>query len=296
MDLSICIVTYNACQRLRDCLGSINKFPPPVAYEIIVVDNASDDGTLKMLANEFPQVRLIQNTRNEGYTKPLNQALIAASGEYLAPLNPDTLLTQDLFGPLLNFMRDHPQAGIITPKVLNQDGTLQLQCRRGEARPLEVLGYFLHLERLFPGNRKLGGYLMRWLPEDEVAEVPAVSGSCMLIRREVIEQIGLFDEQFYAFQEDSDLCFRARQAGWKVYYVPTSTVVHIGGEGGSAVRPYFGVYQWHRSYYLYYKKNLAMDYCFLFNWFYCGMMAVKLAWAMLFTLFRKKKVVGTPKT
>lgn len=296
MDLSICIVTYNACQRLRDCLVSINKFAPLCSYEIIVVDNASDDGTLKMLANEFPQVRLIQNTRNEGYTKPLNQALNAANGEYLAPLNPDTLLTQDLFGPLLNFLRYHPQAGIITPKVLNQDGTLQLQCRRGEARPLEVLGYFLHLERLFPGNRKLGGYLMRWLPEDEVAEVPAVSGSCMLIRREVIEQIGLFDEQFYAFQEDSDLCFKARQAGWKVYYVPTSTVVHFGGEGGSAVRPYFGVYQWHRSYYLYYKKNLAKDYCFIFNWFYYGIMAVKLAWAMLFTLFRIKKVVGTPKT
>jgi len=251
---------------------------------------------LQMLANEFPRVRLIQNTRNEGYTKPLNQALIAANGEHLAPLNPDTLLTQDLFGPLLNFMRDHPQAGIITPKVLNQDGTLQLQCRRGEARPLEVLGYFLHLERLFPGNRKLGGYLMRWLPEDEVAEVPAVSGSCMLIRHEVIEQLGLFDEQFYAFQEDSDLCFRARQAGWKVYYLPTSTVVHFGGEGGSAVRPYFGVYQWHRSYYLYYKKHMAKDYCFLFNWFYYIMMALKLAWAMVYTFFRKKKVVGTPKT
>jgi hypothetical protein len=296
METSICIVTFNASEYLRECLRSLAQYPPGGAYEIIVVDNASNDDTLAMLANEFPQVRIIQNSQNEGYTKPLNQALKAASGAFVAPLNPDTLLTEDLFNPLLAFMTTHPQAGIVTPKVLNQDGTLQLQCRRGEARPLEVLGYFLHLDRLFPRNKKLGGYLMRWLPENEIAEVPAVSGSCMLIRREVIKQVGHFDEQFYAFQEDADLCFRARQAGWKVFYVPTSAVVHFGGEGGSAVRPYFGVYHWHRSYYLYFEKHLAKDYCFLFNWLYYGLMVIKFCWAMLVTFFRKKKMVGTPKT
>lgn len=296
MEISICIVTFNACERLGECLRSLAQYPPRGAYEIIVVDNASSDDTLAMLANEFPQVRVIPNTRNEGYTRPLNQALKAARGEYLAPLNPDTLLTEYLFDPLLAFMATHPQAGIVTPKVLNQDGTLQLQCRRGEARPLEVFGYFLHLDRQFPKNKKLGGYLMRWLPENEIAEVPAVSGSCMLIRREAIEQVGFFDEDYYAYQEDADLCFRARKAGWKVFYVPTSAVVHFGGEGGSAVKPFQGVYQWHRSYYLYYKKHLAKDYCFLFNRFYYSMMALKLAWALLITFLRKKKVVGTPKT
>jgi GT2 family glycosyltransferase len=295
METSICIVTFNACKRLGECLRSLAQYPPGGEYEIIVVDNASSDDTLAMLENEFPQVRVIQNTRNEGYTRPLNQALKAASGAFLMPLNPDTLLTEDLFSPLLAFMAMRPQAGIITPKVLNQDCTLQMQCRRGEARPLEVFGYFLHLDRLFPKNKKLGGYLMRWLPENEIAEVPAVSGSCMLIRRAVIEQVGFFDEDYYAYQEDADLCFRARRAGWKVYYVPTSAVVHFGGEGGSAVRPYQGVYQWHRSYYLYYRKHLARDYCFLFNWLYYAFMAIKLAWALLVTFFRKKKVVGTPK-
>ena len=295
METSICIVTFNACERLQECLRSLEQYPPGGEYEIIVVDNASSDNTLALLANEFPQVRVIQNTKNEGFTKPLNQALSAASGKYLVSLNPDTLLTQDLFNPLQGFMVEHPEAGIITPKVLNQDGTLQLQCRRGEAHPLEVFGYFLHLDRLFPRNKILGGYLMRWLPEDEIAEVPAVSGSCMLIRRNVIEQVGLFDERFFAFQEDADLCFQARKAGWKVFYVPMSSVVHFGGEGGSAVMPYYGVYQWHRSYYLYYKKNLAKDHFFLFNWFYYGLMTLKFAWAMIVTFFRKKKVVGTPK-
>jgi len=296
METSICIVTFNACERLRACLRSLAQYPPRGEYEVIVVDNASTDDTITMLKNEFPQVRIIKNQTNEGFTKPLNQALSAASGRWLVSLNPDTLLTQDLFTPLHDFMVEHPEAGIITPKVLNQDGTLQLQCRRGQARPLEVFGYFLRLDRLFPRNKKLGGYLMRWLPENEIAEVPAVSGSCMLIRREVIDKVGLFDERFFAFQEDADLCFRARKAGWKVFYVPMSSLVHFGGEGGSAVRPYFGVYQWHRSYYLYYKKNLAKDYCFLFNWLYYALMAIKLAWAMLITFFKKNKVVGTPKT
>ncbi len=285
MDTSICIVTFNASQRLRDCLHSLNQFPPDGAFELIVVDNASTDDTCAMLAMEFPQVKLIRNTVNEGFTKPINQALRQAIGDWLLLLNPDTLLTQTLVQPLQKFMETDTTIGIASPKVLNANGSFQLQSRRGEARPLEVFGYFLHLDRFFPNNHKLAGYLMRWLPENKPAEVKAVSGSCMLIKRAVLDQVGYFDEDFFAYQEDSDYCFRTRQAGWKVFYVPVTTIIHLGGEGGSRVHPYQGVWHWHRSYFLYYRKHLARDYFFLINWVFYGMMALKLAWAMTCNLF-----------
>ena len=295
LEISICIVTANARSILRDCLNSISDYPPRGEYEIIVVDNASNDGTISMLTGEFPHVKTIRNESNRGFTIPLNQALKAAQGDWLVSLNPDTLLTSDVFSVLQDFMESNPDVGVAAPKVLNRDGSFQKQCRRGEARPLEVFGYFLKLDRLFPGDKRLAGYLQGWLNEDEIAEVKAVSGSCMMIRRETLEQVGYFDEQFYAYQEDSDFCFLVRKHGWKVFYVPTRSIIHYGGQGGSGARPYFNVFQWHRSYYLYYKKNLAKDYFFLFNWFYFVVMGLKLIWAIVLTVFRKKKVVGTPK-
>ena len=159
MDISICIVTYNTCDYLRACLKSIMQYPPVAEFEIIVVDNSSRDGTVQMLQDEFPQVSLIQNDVNRGFTVSLNQAMHSAKGDLLVSLNPDTLLTTDVFNTLRKFMQAHPEVGIVTPKVLNRDGSFQKQCRRGEARPLEVFAYFLKLDRLWPKNKTLGAYL-----------------------------------------------------------------------------------------------------------------------------------------
>ena len=298
--LSICILTLNARDYLQACLRSIEAFlparelpqtqmasPTPLSYEIIIADNGSSDGTVAMLEAEFPQVRLIRNTRNEGFTKPVNQMLAAARGEFFLLLNPDTLLVEDAFSPLVAWMRENETAGIAIPKVLNADGSFQQQCRRGEARPAEVFGYFFRLGKLFPKSRALNGYLQSWLPEDEIAEVKAVSGSCMFIRRQTWQQVGPFDEQFFAYQEDSDYCLRARKAGWKVMYLPIARIVHYGGEGGSKAQPANSILEWHRSYYLYYRKHFAREYCFLFNGFFYLMMALKLGWALLKNLFRK---------
>jgi hypothetical protein len=285
VDLSICILTLNARQYLKDCLVSIAKYPPNLDYEIIVVDNASTDGTATMLEQEYPQVKLIRNKSNLGFTKPVNQALCVASGAYLLLLNPDTLLIEDTLTPIVNYMKGNPQVGIAIPKVLNGDGSFQKQCRRGEARPAEVFGYFFKLGSLFPKNRGLNGYLQSWLPEDEIAEVKAVSGSCMFIRRETWQQVGEFDERFFAYQEDSDYCLRARQLGWKVVYAPLATIIHFGGQGGSKARPFNSIYQWHHSYYQYYRKHFAKDYFFLFNWFYYLVMVIKLIVALIVNLF-----------
>lgn len=290
--LSVCIVTYKARDWLQKCLESLQANTQLAPIEIIVVDNGSADGVDQMLASNFPKVRLIENQRNQGYSRPMNQSLKAAAGRYLLQLNPDTLILPGAVDALFAYMEDNPQVGICGPKVLNADGSFQKQCRRGEPRPLAVVSYFLGLPRLFPQNMAFSGYLLETEPEDSILEVAAVSGSCMLIRREVLDQIGYLDERFYAYQEDTDICNRARGAGWKVVYFPESKIIHYGGRGGSRVEPFQSIIQWHRSYYLYYKKHLAKDYFFLFNWLYYLLMALKLSFSLLVNLLRGERFAG----
>lgn len=296
VDLSICIVTYRARDFLHDCLKSIAEFSgSALTNEIIVVDNHSNDGTLEMLRSEFPRVTLIANQENAGYTRPNNQAMRISSGRYILLINPDCLVEEGAMDGLAAFLDQHPEVGIVGPKVLNRDRTLQKQCRRSEAGPWDAFCYFSGLANLFPNDKRFAGYLMTYMDENILHEVQAVSGSCMLIRREVIEQIGYLDENFFAYQEDSDFCRRARLAGWKVFYYPDSRVVHFAGEGGSGVKPFRSIYEWHRSYYLYYRKHFSDDYFFLLNWVYYLAMTLKLAFSLLTNLFRRKKVVGTKK-
>lgn len=286
IELSILILTLNSKEYLRECLESIRLYPPAGPYEVWVADNGSDDGTLSMLEAEFPDAKLIRNSKNLGFTVPTNQLLKAANGDFFLLLNPDTKLLEDCFNPQLDYLKQNPEVGISIPKVLNEDGSFQRQSRRGEASTLEVIGYFLKLEKIFPKNKALTGYLQSWLPEDEIAEVKAVSGSCMFIRRKTWEQVGAFDEQFFAYQEDSDYCKRAREAGWRVMYVPISRIIHYGGKGGSGAQPWRSIYQWHRSYFLYYRKHFAGKNFFLFNWLYYLLMLLKLGSALITNLFR----------
>ncbi len=296
VDLSLCIVTCNAREMLRKCLLSIYQAPPAMSFEIILVDNHSEDGTLEMLAQEFPLVQVVKNPNNAGYTRPMNQALRLARGRYLVQLNNDTLIPAQTFDTLAAFMETHPEVGICTPKLLSPDGSLQKQSRRGEARPWEVISYFTGLARLFPHSKFFGGYLQSWHAENETHAVKAVAGTCMFIRREVINQIGYLDERFFAYQEDTDFCIRANKVGWQVYYIHTAQITHFGGMGGSRVQPYRSVFEWHRSYFRYYRKNLAQDYFFLFNWFYYLLMLLKLLVALCITLLRKEKYAGPKKS
>ncbi len=295
MDLSLCIPTLNAKNLLRDCLRSIYTNTQRVSFEIIVVDNHSEDGTLEMLCTEFPDVRVIANDFNAGYTKPTNQALRVSNGRYALLLNNDTVILPNALDRLVEFADAHPAIGIVTPKVLNRDGTLQKQCRRGLATPWELFCYFSGLAARFPNDPRFAGYLLTYLDENVAHPVAAVSGSCMLIRRAVLEQIGLLDERFFAYQEDTDFCYRAGQAGWQVYYYPGAQIIHLGGQGGSRTQPYRSIWEWHRSYFLYYRKNLAARYFFLFNWFYYFVMVLKLLTALIVNFFRKEKFAGSRK-
>jgi GT2 family glycosyltransferase len=290
--LSICIVTLQAREYLRGCLDSIYQNPPAYPYEIIVVDNHSTDGTVELLQADYPQVQIILNSENLGFTAPMNQALRAASGDFLLQLNPDTLVHPKALDTLIDFMNDHPEVGICGPKVLNRDGTLQLACRRGESRPWAVFSYFLGLSARFPKSKLFGGYLLNYMDENATHPAAGVSGSCMLIRREVVERIGYLDERFFAYQEDADFCARCWKAGWQVYYVPAAKIVHYGGQGGSRVQPYRSIIEWHRSYWLFYRKSYASDYFFLFNGFYYAVIAMKLLFALGANAFRREKYAG----
>jgi GT2 family glycosyltransferase len=272
--ISICIVTLNAKDLLKDCLESIKKTTRS-PFEIIIVDNGSRDGTSELIQEDYSSVRLLANTRNLGYSLPMNQAIKVANGEHLLLLNPDTKLLPGTIDTLSAFLEDHPEVGICGPKVLNTDKTLQKPCRRGESRPWAVISYFSGLTKLFPDSPIFSEYLMSYRDEDSTHPVAGVSGSCMMVRREVIDSIGLLDEQFFAYQEDADFCRRARYAGWLVYYVPDSKIIHYGSQGGSHVDPVQSISAWHKSYYLYYKKNLAADYPGILNWFFYTLMLVK---------------------
>ena len=283
---------------MKECLVSLFE-NITTDYEIIVVDNGSTDGVEQMLSSEYPSVKLIRNEKNLGYTRPMNQALSQAAGEFLLELNPDTVIFPGALDKLLNFMHSHSNVGICGPKVLNIDGTLQKSCRRGDSRPWAVISYFIGLSALFPSSKFFSQYHMSYLDPDQNLQVDGVSGSCLLIRRQVLDQIGYLDEQFFAYQEDADYCLRAREAGWQVYYVPEAQIKHYGGLGGSLVKPWLSIIEWHKAYFLLYRKHFAKDYFIILNWLYYLAMICKLLLALFAILarkgkFRKRKESTTP--
>lgn len=294
-ELGVCIVTRESKEEVIACISSLFAQSGDLDIQVVVVDNASRDHTADEISAKFPEVKLILNDGNFGFARAVNQGLKVLDAQYYLLLNPDTIILDHALQKLINFMEQSPEAGVCIPKVLNSDGTLQYQCRRGEGRPWETFSYFIGLARLFPNDQRFTGYLLNHLDNEKVGEVKAVSGSCMMIRRAVVEEIGGLDERYFAYQEDADYCIQARQAGWKVFFVPLAAVIHYGGRGGSAASPYFGVYHWHLSYFLYYRKNLAKDYPFWFHPLYYFVMLAKFIFSLVVLLFSREKIVGTRK-
>tara|TARA_Y100000768_G_scaffold79639_1_gene56486 strand:+ start:32 stop:823 length:792 start_codon:yes stop_codon:yes gene_type:complete len=248
-------------------------------FEIIVVDNNSNDGSIEFIRYQYPEVKLIINLRNDGYTKAINKALRSSKGRYKVVLNPDTELMPNAIDIMINHMKSSKSIGIVGPKVLNIDGSFQKSCRRGVASPGAVFSYFLGLSEKYPKNKKFTGYHLNHLDENIIHEVSGVSGSCMLINNNLINEIGYFDERYFAYQEDSDYCLTAINNGWNIYYNPDAVVVHHGGRGGAHYLPFKANFEWHRSYFRYYDKHFAKNYSIFFNLFYYSMMLGKLIFA-----------------
>lgn len=254
--LSMVIVSWNVRNDLRACLESLRQ-NAEVPHEVIVIDNASRDDTVPMLQADFPAVRLIANSDNRGFAAANNQGLQIAQGPLLMLLNPDTLVPPGGLRVLVDFANAHPEAGVVGPRLLNSDGSLQPSCRRF---PTVWAAFFRHtiFGRWFPNVHWMREYLMCDWGHDEPREVDWLSGAAMLIARAAYEQIGGLDESFYWGSEDVDYCYRMHQAGWKVLYTPTPAIVHaVGRSTDQVIIP--TIIRTHRSMQRLYTKHLARN-------------------------------------
>ncbi len=230
MDLSVIIVNYNVKEFLQNLIHSLTKAAQNISYEIIVVDNASDDGSVELIKEKFPSVNLIVNKKNLGFSKANNIGLKIATGKFVMLINPDTIVQEDTIQKMLKFFNDTPDAGLAGCKILNPDGSLQLACRRSFPGPWTSFCKVTGLSSLFPNTRIFARYNLTYLNEDQTYEVDAISGSFMMAKKEAIDKVGGLDEQFFMYGEDLDLCYRIQKAGFKVYYVHSTQIIHYKGE------------------------------------------------------------------
>lgn len=238
IDLSIIIVNYNTCELLRNCLTSIFQSNSGINFNVVVVDNASTDGSSSMVMSEFSKVELISSTTNGGFAYANNLGLRHVgfddkvppqpqSPRYALLLNPDTLLPGNALAEMVKFMDEHPDVGVAGPKLVRLDGTLDLACRRAFPTPEVSFYRMLGLSKLFPHSPKFGRYNMTFVDPDQLLEVDSVVGAFMMVRREAIAQAGLLDETYFMYGEDLDWAYRIKEKNWKIFYNPAVTVTHV---------------------------------------------------------------------
>lgn len=253
MDVSFVIVSYNGRDLLRRCLASVYEHTRGIELEIVVVDNASQDGTPEMVASQFPRATLLRRAANDGFARAVNEGFAVAGGEALLVLNPDTELTRNI-QPMLSYLREHPGIGVLAPKLLDPNGTLQLSCRAFPGYSTALFNRYSLLTRLFPNNRASRRYLMADFDHRSIAEVDWASAACWLLPRATYEKIGGLDEGYFWSIEDVDYCQRVHRAGLRVVYFPEVAVQHrIGGSSASApvralIARHRGMWRYYRSY------------------------------------------------
>ena len=288
LDLSIVIVNWNTRDLLRNCLESVLCSEGEFAFETIVVDNCSDDGSAAMVREEFPQIHLIESDINGGYAYANNLGLRRLQARYHLLLNPDTVLPPNALRDMIAFMDAHPEAGMAGPKLVMGDGELDLACRRSFPTPENSFYKLFGLSRLFPNSRRFGQYNLTYLDPDEVAEVDSVVGAFLMVRGEVVEQVGLLDEEYFMYAEDLDWAFRTKQASWKVYYYPEVTVLHYKRQS-SAQNPQKAQHEFWRAMYIFYRKHYAADTPFWIHYLVLGGLVLRGGTGMLKEIFRRER-------
>ncbi len=230
MKLSIVIVNYNVEHFLEHCLLSVKKALKDIEAEVFVVDNNSVDGSISMLKSKFPEVKLIANKENVGFAKANNQAIRQSSGEYVLLLNPDTVVEEDTFEKCLNFMDSHVDAGGLGVKMIDGQGKILKESKRGFPTTWVCFCKMVGLTKIFPHSKKYCGYYMGHLSYDETNEVDILAGAFMLMRKKALDKVGLLDETFFMYGEDIDLSYRITQGGYKNYYFSDTSIIHYKGE------------------------------------------------------------------
>jgi GT2 family glycosyltransferase len=274
-DLAIIILNYNTRELLTGCLESL-QHQPGLDYSVCVVDNCSTDGSADRVAERFPEVMLIRSPANDGYAAGNNLGLRAygfpANGQarYAMLLNPDTLTPPGALANMVSFADAHPDLGVVGPKLMLMDGTLDAACRRSFPTPQRSFYRFIGLSKLFPRSRRFGSYNMTYLGIDEQAEVDSVVGACMLVRADAMCKAGLLDEQFFMYGEDLDWCLRIKEqrneqgAPYRVMYYPGVTVQHVK-RAASRHSPK-AQYEFNRAMWLFYHKHYQAQTFFALDW------------------------------
>ncbi len=282
VDVSVIIVNLNSKELLRRCLLSV--FNCKLSFEVILVDNGSTDGAIEMIEAEFPTVKLIKNRTNQLFARPNNEAMKIAQGRYYFLLNNDTYLKEDVLEELVSFMDKNLQVGIIGPQLLNPDGSIQPSCK-GEITLWTHFCDALALDRLFPKSKHFASFEMSYFDHKTIREVDHIMAAAILVRKEAILKIGMFDEKLSLYLNDMDLSLRMRKAGWKILFYPQVQVVHYGGQTTSLLNQNFFLFdEMYNNVFYYYQKHfgtigfviykLLLIIAFLFRIFYWSILYI----------------------
>ncbi len=233
MDLSVIIVSYNVKYFLEQCLISVHKASEEIDCEIFVVDNNSADESCSMVKNEFPGIKLIRNHTNRGFSAANNQAIKLAKGKFILILNPDTIVEKETFHKCINFMKDHPDAGVVGVRMIDGKSRFLPESKRGIPDPATAFYKMIGLSYLFPKSKRLNKYHLGFLDERKTNKVDIISGAFMFIRKEAVLKTGLLDEDYFMYGEDIDYSYRVLKAGFNNYYFPETTIIHLKGQSTS---------------------------------------------------------------
>lgn len=272
MRISVIVVSWNVSKLLDVCLQTLQRDLVGIESEVFVIDNASADDSVEMVRSRHPWVQLIANDANLGFAAANNQAIKIAKGEYIFLLNPDTEVQPGAVQHLIEFLEQHPKAGIVAPQLINSDGSIQRSCRKFPTF-IAMLYELLGLSRMFPTHPIFGSYKMLDFNHDELREVDQPEGACLLLRRQVIEEVGVLDEGFFMLFEEVDWCYRIKEAGWQIWFDPAARVIHHYGQSIKQVKARM-ILSSHRGLYRFWSKHYAKGRWYLYGFVYTGLMSL----------------------
>ncbi len=284
MDLSIVIVNYQTFELTRNTINSIFQYDYPFSLEVIVVDNASGDDSLSRLQEYFKdKVKFIASKKNNGFAAGNNQALEVAKGRYVLLLNSDTIVWENTLENIYGYMEGHTDVGATGCRVLLENGDLDKACKRTFPNVKNSFFRLFHI----PTKSQDNNYNLDNLPDDEIYEIDCLTGAFMFIRKEALDEIGFLDETFFMYGEDIDLCYRIKQAGWKIIYYGKSKITHLKGASSKKQKSKL-IYEFYRAMYIYYKKHHSDESSFIVNIVVYFGIFVLLVLKLFLNLFKKK--------
>ena len=288
--LDVVIVSYRCRELLRDCLASLlREGRPSREMTVTVVDNASNDGTVQTVRRDFPEAQLVASTDNAGFSKASNIGIRRGRAPYVLALNPDTRVPAGSLDRLLDLMDEHTEIGICGCRLELEDGSLDHAAKRSFPTPLSALGHFSGIGRRPGATGELAAYRA---PSVDAGPVDAVNGAFMLMRRAALDEVGLFDEGYWLYMEDLDLCFRFAKAGWMTWYEPGVAITHVkAGTSGTLRRPRVN-YHFHYGMLRFYRKHYAASRSPLLNLSVYAAIAVKLALSLATNAVRRRRLAG----